>query len=266
MIITTELLIILAAVLIVCLIGFKKPVWFISISYGLSISVIGLCLLILFGGRIGAATIVYCVVMIIYGIRLGGYIAYRDVKTSYNKRMQGEISDGSTMPLGVKIGLWLSCALLYMMMMAPLEYRCVTMSETNACEIIGILISIIGVIFESVSDAQKTASKKNNLTTFCSFGLFKIVRCPNYLGELIVWTGMFVTAFGALEGAGQWIIAIIGYLGIIYIMFSGARRLEIRQDKNYGADPAYVAYKEKTPILIPFIPLYSIKEHKWLVG
>ena len=49
-------------------------------------------------------------------------------------------------------------------------------------------------------------------------------------------------------------------------MFSGARRLELRQDRTYKDDKEYQEYKEKTPILIPFIPLYSVKKYKWLVG
>ena len=64
----------------------------------------------------------------------------------------------------------------------------------------------------------------------------------------------------------EWICALLGYAGIIYVMFGGARRLEIRQDKNYGADPEYQKYKFTTPIMIPFIPLYSVKNHKWLVA
>lgn len=55
-------------------------------------------------------------------------------------------------------------------------------------------------------------------------------------------------------------------LGIVYVMFSGARRLELRQDRTYGADPEYQAYVAKVPSLLPFVPLYSVKKHKWLVG
>jgi hypothetical protein len=49
-------------------------------------------------------------------------------------------------------------------------------------------------------------------------------------------------------------------------MFSGARRLEIRQNKNYGDDPEYQAYVKSTPIMIPFVPLYSVEKYKFLVA
>lgn len=56
---------------------------------------------------------------------------------------------------------------------------------------------------------------------------------------MIFWTGVLISGIGAISGVGQWIVVLIGYVGIIYVMFSGARRLEVRQNKNYGNDPEY---------------------------
>ncbi|MBR5265342.1 MAG: DUF1295 domain-containing protein, partial [Clostridia bacterium] len=105
-----------------------------------------------------------------------------------------------------------------------------------------------------------------NPKRFCDTGLFKIVRCPNYLGEMIFWTGVLISGLNILSGAGQWAMALIGYIGIIYVMFSGARRLEVRQNKNYGKDPEYQTYSRTVPILVPFIPLYSVEKYKFLVA
>lgn len=96
--------------------------------------------------------------------------------------------------------------------------------------------------------------------------LYRLVRCPNYLGEMVFWTGVLVSGIGALQGIGQWIMALIGYVGIVFVMFSGARRLEIRQNKNYGKDPEYQQCVKTVPILLPFIPLYSVEKYKWLIA
>ena len=45
----------------------------------------------------------------------------------------------------------------------------------------------------------------------------------------------------------------------------GAKRLEKRQNKNYGADPEYQAYVAKTPIVFPLIPLKHLENVKWIV-
>lgn len=45
-----------------------------------------------------------------------------------------------------------------------------------------------------------------------------------------------------------------------------ARRLELRQNKNYGSDPEYQAYVKRVPILLPLIPLYSVEKYKFLIA
>lgn len=260
-------LLIFAAILLVSSIGFKKYVWFISIGYGFSITATGIMLLALYWENLDVYGIIAASIFILYGIRLSGYLAYRELKSkSYSRNMKGEIKDGKNMTFFVKCMLWITCGLLYIMMCSPIIFRISNGVQTDASFIVGICVMLFGIVLEGIADLQKNNAKKKNPNRFVDTGLYKIVRCPNYLGEVIMWTGVLIAGFTAINGVLQWIIAIIGYLGIIYVMFSGARRLEIRQDKNYGEDKEYRNYKKKTPILIPLIPLYSVKKHKWLVA
>ena len=195
------------------------------------------------------------------------YLAIREFGgSSYKKNMKGEIKDGKSVPFGVKIAIWVTCALLYVTQVSGVFYRLVNSTKDNAFVFIGAAIMLLGLVLESVADIQKNSQKKKNPNRFCDTGLYKFVRCPNYLGEMIFWTGVLVSGVNVLEGAGQWILALIGYIGIIFVMFSGARRLEIRQNKNYGNDPEYQAYVKSTPIMVPFIPLYSVAKYKFLVA
>lgn len=113
-------------------------------------------------------------------------------------------------------------------------------------------------ILESTADKQKSDQKKIRPDMVAKEGLYKIVRCPNYLGEILFWTGIFVSGWDILTGAGQWIMAIIAYICIVYIMFNGAQRLEKRQMKRYGADKEYNDYADKTSIIIPLLPIYNL--------
>ena len=79
-----------------------------------------------------------------------------------------------------------------------------------------------------------------------------------------MWTGSFIICFGACCTVGQWVIAALGYVGIVYVMFSGARRLELRQTETYGSDPEFQKYIKKTPLILPFVPIYSVAKYKWL--
>ena len=177
-----------------------------------------------------------------------------------------------------KTGIWVSAAILYVLETSPVLFRLSGNKGTDAFCIAGFVLSVIGLLLESTADLQKNRAKKKNPGRFVDTGLFRLVRCPNYFGEMVFWTGVFISGLnvyhtaGMISGlnvyhtAGMWICAVLGYAGIIYVMFGGARRLEIRQDKNYGSDPEYQKYKKTTPIMIPFVPIYSVKEHKWLVA
>ena len=255
-----------AICMVVSAIGFKNYVWFISLGYGFSIAAQGIAMLILYGSSLTLGTIITCVLFILYGLRLGGYLAIREFGgSSYKKNMKGEIKDGKTVPFGVKIAIWTSCAILYVTQISGVFYRLFNAVQDNVFVFIGAGIMLLGVSLETAADIQKNNAKKINPKRFVDTGLYRIVRCPNYLGEMIFWTGVLVSGIGAVTG-WQWVVVAIGYIGIIFVMFSGARRLEIRQDKNYGNDPEYQKYVTTVPILLPFIPLYSVKKHKWLVA
>ncbi len=257
---------ILAAALLFSSIGFKKYVWFISLGYGFSVAAIGLVLLIAFGGSLTFGTAAACVLFIIYGLRLGGYLAIRELKsTAYNEKMKTEIKSGTDMSIGAKIAIWVSAALLYACETSPVLFR-LQSGKSGVLLYIGVIISIAGLIVESLADYQKNKAKKSNPRRFVDTGLFKIVRCPNYFGEMLFWTGVFVGGLNIYSNAWHWLGALVGYLGIIYVMFGGARRLEMRQNRTYGSDPEYKEYVSKTPIMIPFIPLYSVEKYKWLVA
>ena len=75
-----------AAAMLISSIGFKNYVWFISLRYGFSVAGEVLLMLLLYGKNITLGTIICCVLFIIYGCRLGGYLAYRELKSSSYKK------------------------------------------------------------------------------------------------------------------------------------------------------------------------------------
>lgn len=261
------MLVLFIVALVISSIGFKKFVWFISIGYGFSITGLGVAMLIMFFDRLTPVTVILTVLCMVYGCRLGGYLLVREKKSaSYQKTMKNDIKDGSNMKLISKILIWVSCALLYFCEVSPVFFRLKNDAPTDFAGIIGAAVMALGIVLESAADYTKNKFKKEHPRRFCDVGLFRIVRCPNYLGEVLIWTGVFVSGVTALSGALEWIAALAGWICIVYIMFGGARRLELRQNRNYGDDPEYQQYVKKTPILIPLVPLYSVAKYKWLVG
>lgn len=260
--------ILLAVSFAVSAVGWIYFIYFFSIGYGLSISALSAATAILFCEQLTTPSIALLAVLFIYGIRLAMYLLIREKRSASYKKIlyQPEISQRK--PVFVMLMIWISCALLYVGQISPASFYLANMAEgAEVNELwmwIGAVVAAMGVLIESIADAQKSAAKKRNPKRFVDHGLYRIVRCPNYFGEVLMWTGSFLVCIGACCSAWQWVVASLGYIGIIYVMFSGARRLELRQTETYGNDPEFQAYIKRTPIILPLVPIYSVAKHKWL--
>lgn len=246
--------------------GFKKFVWFLSLGYGFSMAAIGATLIVMHWGAADTASLVLCLLLVVYGVRLGSYLVYRELRNAEYNRVLNAAGGSATYPVPLLIVIWLTCALLYACEASPVLWRLSAGVGVDAFGVAGAVIATCGVALEAAADLQKNAAKKVNPRRFVDTGLFSFVRCPNYLGEILTWTGMLVSGLGAMQTPWQWAAALFGWIGIVYVMFGGARRLEIRQNKNYGADPEYQAYVRCVPIILPFVPLYSVEKYTWLRG
>ncbi len=251
--------------LLVCLCGFKKYVYFLSIGYGFSVAIIGaaMAVMALIGlyPAAGIAHYIQFVLFVIYGFRLSGFLLIREIKNAaYRKTLAEATGEESKMPIFVKVVMWLMVAVLYVAQTSGVAFRLFNGAASTACQWVGIGISVLGIALETLADQQKSKQKVANPKKVEMEGLEKIVRCPNYFGEILFWTGVTVSALDVLQGVGQWVCVIIAYICIVYIMFNGAQRLEKRQMNRYGNDEEYKAYADKTPIIIPLLPVYHLNK------
>lgn len=249
--------------LVVTTLGFIKYIYFISLGYGISIAAIGAYLLLT--QNLKGIEILIGFMYIVYGLRLSLFLAIREFMIdTYNKKMKNEIKSGKEVNIIIKILIWTSCCLLYACQSSPLTFRILSTKEDGMLSYVGIIIAFSGFLLELKADSEKSAAKKINPERFVDSGLYKIVRCPNYLGELLFWIGNFIGGIKIYDGFFHWFISLLGLTLITYVMFSGARRIEMRQNKSYGKDPEYQKYIKTTPILLPIVPIYSVEKYTWL--
>ncbi|MCQ2505967.1 MAG: DUF1295 domain-containing protein [Lachnospiraceae bacterium] len=257
----TFLLIALGVALVCSCMGFKRFVWFLSIGYALAVAGIGVFSLVYGGinGMLTAGLIIGLIVLTLYGLRLAVFIFYRETKNAgYKKVLDKKV--GKEPPVFVKVTVWILCGILYVCQTAGLHFRMMNGKADDACLYAGIAIMLIGAVIEALADIQKTAQKKAHPDMVANEGLFKMCRCPNYFGEILVWTGVTVSGINSLANVWQWIAVIFGYVCIVYVMYDGAKRLEKGHESRYGTKPEYRAYADHTPILVPLIPWYHINK------
>lgn len=255
----TFLAIIFIAALICCSMGFKRFVWFMSVGYGFAVAGIGATSIAygLFNKIITPVQLIGFVVMTIYGFRLGYFLYSRETKNpAYKKILDKKV--GKEPPVFVKVLMWIFMGVLYVAQTSGLHFRMLNGTKDNLALYIGIVIMVCGAFIEALADKQKSFQKASRPDFVACTGLFKYTRCANYFGEVSFWTGVFVTGISAYNSIAQWIIAILGYILIVYIMVDGAKRTEKGHMKRYGNNPEYIKYADTTPILVPFIPLYHL--------
>lgn len=170
-------------------------------GYGLAIAAIAAVLAVGFYGTMGLPEWICVALLVVYGLRLSGYLLIREMKSAaYRTVLNPEMERSKKMPLAAKAELWVTCGVLYTLMTIPLYFRLKNGSAPDADLWIGLAAMVLGIVIEIVADAQKSAAKKKNSRRFVDTGLYRLVRCPNYLGELLIWLGMLVTGFTALRG------------------------------------------------------------------
>lgn len=123
--------------------------------------------------------------------------------------------------------------------------------EFNILIIFGIILWLIGFVFEVVADVQKTEFNKKNKGKFISSGLWSLSRHPNYFGEFTLWTGLAIISISFLNGVMY--VVLISPIFIYFLLnkVSGVNLLEEIGEKRWGSKKEYQDYKKNTPVFFP---------------
>jgi steroid 5-alpha reductase family enzyme len=245
--------------------GFSLTVYFISTGYAFSILGMAVAGIFLFRQNLTWYSLLHSLALGLYGLRLGTYLLQREFSPSYKKELTGLKERASNISLTKNVGIWLGVSLLYVVMFSPNLFGLLSSVQSLtglglASQIGGLVVMFGGLGLEALADKQKSEFKAKNPGQFCNVGLYQWVRCPNYLGEITFWLGNFSMGLAFYTTPLHWILGLAGTLCITLIMMGSTKRLEYSQEERYGTLPEYQAYVQSVPVLIPFIPVYSLKK------
>ncbi|KAH9945285.1 uncharacterized protein BXZ73DRAFT_86800 [Epithele typhae] len=127
-------------------------------------------------------------------------------------------------------------------------------SRLGPLDYLGLAVFAGSWMFEIVADHQKSAwrrakDRKEHDEKFITTGLWGISRHPNYVGEVGLWTGLWLLAGQSLRTPsfprGAWLMAGVSPLLTWYLVrnVSGVPPLERAGDKKFGDDPRWHEYK-----------------------
>ena len=253
------LIVLYGITLLVTALGFRKVVYFVSIGYTFAIVGMGFFTFVIYYTHLTLLGTLHLAGLIYWGLRLGLFLVRRERLPGYQgerERVRGSYPAGR---LGVRAAIWVSVSLLYVLLFLP-GLAGAAGNGGLAWQIPGAVVMFAGLWLESTADQQKSAYKHQNPGAFCDIGLYRLVRCPNYLGEILFWTGSWLMAIPFYTDAFLWIGSLVGLVCLGLIMIGSTKRLEVTQGQRYGQDQAYQAYIRSVPVLFPFVPVYSLSK------
>ena len=200
------------------------------------------------------AKIILLLLVAIWGLRLSIYLAWRNLGEPEDFRYQE-----FRKKYGEKNYWWISFIqtfllqgiLMWIISMPLLGVNLYSSSHSlSYIDYFGILLWIIGFIFEAGGDIQLAHFKNNkaNEGKVLNTGLWHYTRHPNYFGDSAVWWG-----FGlfCLSTGSYWLISGSIIMTLLILKVSGVVLLEksLKEKK-----PEYAAYIQNTSSFIPWFP------------
>ncbi|MDP3892159.1 DUF1295 domain-containing protein [Nocardioides sp.] len=189
-----------------------------------------------------------------WGLRLAWHIGRRSVGHGEDPRYE-EVLGGSLREAGMGVAVrkvFVVQALALWFVSLPVQVGAV--SEVWSWPVVwaGVALWLLGMVFESVGDAQLAAYKADpDRGPVMDRGLWRYTRHPNYFGDACVWWGVWLVA-GLGSGWLPGLLTVLAPIAMTYFLVfaTGARLLE----RTMMQRPGYPAYAARTSMFLPRPP------------
>jgi steroid 5-alpha reductase family enzyme len=199
-------------------------------------------------------SLLIAVLVTVWGVRLSGYLAWRNLGKGEDKRYQAMRRRwGDRFPLISLVTVFLTQGVLMWIVSLPVQLAAHAAEPTTLGVLawLGVTVWFVGFVFESVGDLQLARFKADpdNEGQVMDRGLWRYTRHPNYFGDFCVWWGIFLVA--AETGPARWGVVGPLVMSVLLMKYSGVGVLE----KSIGKRrPGYDEYKRRTSTFFPMPP------------
>jgi steroid 5-alpha reductase family enzyme len=224
----------------------------VDIVWGLGFAITSWVLAITIDGD-STRQILLAVMVGSWGLRLGGYLAKRNIGHGEDWRYKA-----MRKKKGARFGLislvtvfGLQGVLMWVVSLPVMFGNSDATPGVGPLAVIGVMVWAVGLSFEAVGDWQLAKFKKdpNNAGKVMQTGLWSLTRHPNYFGDAVLWWGIGIV--GAETGTG-----VVGFIGpvvmtVFLLRVSGVPMLERSLMKRREG---YAEYAARTSAFIPRPP------------
>lgn len=187
-----------------------------------------------------------------WSVRLGTFLFHRVLASGHDRRFKHALNKPPLFAFFWFLqGVWVFITLSPTLLMLSKT----TQPALSSIDYIGWSMFAAGFALEVVADSQKSSFRSNpaNANKFISHGAWSLSRHPNYFGEILLWSGLFLPTTQLLSGI-EWVSVLSpGFVAYLLIRVSGIPILEKMAKKKWGDDTKYKDYVAKTSVLIPYL-------------
>lgn len=187
----------------------------------------------------------------LWSARLAGYITWRNWGEPEDHRYQAiRARNQPNFALKSLYLIFILQGVLAAIVSLPLLAALSSRRPANWLDVLGVVVSVFGLLFETIGDWQLARFKSDpaNRGRVMDGGLWRYTRHPNYFGEFCVWWGFYLVALAA---GGFWTIVSPLLMSLLLLKVSGVTLLE----KDIAERrPAYRDYVARTPAFFPGPP------------
>jgi steroid 5-alpha reductase family enzyme len=187
-------------------------------------------------------------ILIIWGARLAGYLWYTRIRKKQVDKRYLALSDDWKIakPLGFFLNFQFQGLLIFIISIPWYFASLNTHANFSLFEKVGLLLFIIAITFETLSDIQLNSFKKKFPNKVCNDKLWHYCRHPNYYFEWLIWCSFTIFALSVPYG---W-ISIISPLTLYFLMTRVTAPLT-EQGSIKSKGKQYVEYQKVTPMFFP---------------
>jgi steroid 5-alpha reductase family enzyme len=237
-------------------------VWFLIVSYKKNYGLIDIAwgggfvltavVSYLFSPQITIQNTLILILVLFWGVRLAVHLGRRNWNKTEDYRYTNMRKRwGNNFP---KLKAFLTVfmvqyILLFIIALPIIQVNAKANSQFSWWQILGIIIWLIGFVFEFLGDRQLESFKNlpQNKGKLLTSGLWSLTRHPNYFGESVCWWGILLISLTTLSSL--WLLISPLLITSLLLFVSGVPILE----KKYKNREDFKEYAKITPKFVPFI-------------
>jgi len=190
------------------------------------------------------------VMVAIWAVRLSCFLFYRVLKAGEDRRFRkAKKNPFLFIFIWMLQGVWVYASGLAVYITNVRSYDS---NKVDIWMVLGWAVFAFGFLLENIADFQKTRwrAKPENKGMWIDVGVWSLCQHPNYMGEMLLWFGIYISNVSSYEG---W-----EHIGIISPLFtfalirfvSGVPALQAYAKKKWGSNTDWQRYHSTTPLLL----------------